>query len=396
MNQSNSILSRIDSLDALVFCIWGYSIILYYFRTLTSKLIGINSLNNPILGVIIVVVTISAISRIIKHVKVIDVFFYVAIAVLFFLNYIIYPDNNYYLDEIKSAFLINSALLYFVGLCIDINRSKIMLRDMAIASIVIIIFIMFMFGGSEQFSVDVDHSLGQAYALLPHVLVLLWFWSEDGGALNVIFSIIGILLLLSFGTRGPIVCVISFFVLYTLFYKQFKHPIGGRIILVTIGSLLYVFLKPVMLFLSSLFSTLGMSTRIVSKYLDNTLSDTNGRDALIEEISDKIDSGPFWGYGFAGDRQFLGGWSHNIYYEMMATFGKYPGTILIVLLIAFIVFALYKAKASIYGKFMLLLVCCCIELLFSSSFLILPVFYLMLGYGVQIRRKDKKTLELFT
>lgn len=379
--------NQVRALDILLFCTWGYSVILYYFRTLTSKLMGINSLDNPILGIIIVTVVAFSLPGIIKHIKLIDVFCYAFVVVLFYLNYVLYPGNAFYLDEVKSQFLVNSALLYFVGLSVDIERNKKMLRDMAIASIVIVIAIMLFLGGAEQLSGEVDHNMGQAYDLLPHVLVLLWLWFEEGGGLNVVFSLIGILLLFSFGTRGPIVCVIIFVVSFFLFYKEFKYPVAGRITTVAVGILFYLFLKPLMTLLLSFLQAIGMSTRIAEKYLDNTIMDANGRDILHDQILNMIDSGPFWGYGFAGDRQFLGGWSHNIHLEMMAAFGRIPGTAIVVILIVFIVSTLYASKYSIYGKFMLLLVCCCIELFFSSSFLILPVFYLMLGYGMQIRRK---------
>ena len=90
-----------NALDALILSTWGVSIVLYYLRTFLSKIIGISSVNNPIITIIIVSCIVLSIKRLLRFVKFKDILFVCLLIIYYYACYSLYPHHTSNLDDIS-------------------------------------------------------------------------------------------------------------------------------------------------------------------------------------------------------------------------------------------------------------------------------------------------------
>ena len=369
---------------------------MYYFRVFTSRLLGVNTLDNPIIAIFIVVGIIVSSSYIRKNIKPIDIILYCAIGGVYYSHMVLYPQNAPYLNDLALDYFITVLPLYFLFLCFNVEKSLPMLRTIAIASIIIDFVVLFLFGGAAKYGFGDEeyHGMTMAYGILPHVLIEIWMSFRYRRMWDIIFSCIGFLLLLSMGTRGPILCLAVFVIGYLLFFGEFRHKVRSRVIIGIVGVIALWLIEPLVKMLNIVLVSMGMSTRITSMIINNSLDDMNGRDTIGDFVRDAINQGPFWGYGLAGDRAILsgtylqGGFSHNILSELQVSFGLIPG-IIIFGGILFFIFIVFRHSTSLNNKvFFLLLVSMSCSLWVSGSFLMDNVIYMMFGFGVNILRRN--------
>ena len=387
-------LNNFKGFDFLLSCVWTQSILLYFARTFVSRLSVIGSFSHLFIPTVFVVGVLLSFRYLAKKIAIKDVMFYLVFLIYFYLCYYLYPANSKVLDDYSVIFLLNSLPVYFVGLSTNISKSFNLLRFVSILSIIVLGLILFVMGGSEVY--ELNSETGQqamfSFGLLPCLLFLSWSFLESFSYIDLFVVILGIFEMLSLGTRGPIVCVIVFFIIYMLFFKHYKSPIMSKIIFFIVGCVLYLIIEPIMLGLSVLLPSLGMSSRITTMYLENSLQDTTGRDSIAEHLW-AIISRDFWqGYGLGGDRILVGSWSHNFFLEVFVTFGIVLGAVIILWLLILIIRCFIKEKQSVNAKFLLLLICCSIvKLMISSSFIQEPMLYFLVGYLVNILRHNSAT-----
>jgi hypothetical protein len=233
-----------------------------------------------------------------------------------------------------------------------------------------------------------------AYSVLPHYCIVLTHGINNRDKKDILFIIISFFLLLTYGTRGPVLLASLYLILEValgLFEKR-----RNRIIFITILSTLALFLvqkwEYVLIGLSKLFGNMSLSSRIFDRILDLSFFESKGRDEMLDVIISKLSSMPTFGYGIAGDRIFLGAdaYVHNFYYEIICSYGYYLGYTIIGLIIALIVVALYKCRNTTYKYvFLPVLFAGFLKLFFSSTYLTEPFFYLLLGLLVNIFRNKK-------
>jgi hypothetical protein len=353
----------------------------------------IGSLSHLFIPTLFVVGVLLSFRYLVKKIDIKDVLFYLVFLIYFFLCYHLYPENSNVLDGYSAIFLVNSLPIYFVGLSTNITKSFNLLRFVSILSIIVLGLVLFVMGGSQVYELDSDE--GQymviSYGLLPCSLFLFWSFLESFSYFNLFFAILGIFEMLSLGTRGPLVCVIVFFIIYMLFFKHYKSPII-KIFIVIVGCVIYLLIGPIMLGLSVLLPSLGMSSRITTMYMEHSLQETTGRDLIAKDLWGKISHDIWQGYGLGGDRVLVGYWSHNLVLEVFVTFGIVLGSIIIVWLLVLIIRSFIKEKQSVNAKFLLLLICCSIvKLMISSSFIQEPMLYFLLGYVINILRHNSAT-----
>ena len=82
----------------------------------------------------------------------------------------------------------------------------------------------------------------------------------------------------------------------------------------------------------------GIHSDTITSLLNNSISDANGRDRLWAAVSEQIKNTFPLGKGAFGDRLAAGkifswGYSHNIFFEMIASFGVIGVIALLVLLV---------------------------------------------------------------
>lgn len=227
-----------------------------------------------------------------------------------------------------------------------------------------------------------DDDMNFAYYLCFFTCYLLIYYMKHRNPRDLVLSALGIILLLFSGTRGPIMCVIVSFAAYFLTNKNTT----SNIIIVVLTCVVLWFLSYTGLLGNIIRSAytamgrIGFSTRIFDYATNNMLSDSSGRDTLQAICWRAIEKKPFTGMGIGYDRVILKySYCHNFIIEMFLCFGI-PGGIV---LVGLIVISLLKGLKSEPEEYRMLCAwfagAVVVRLMFSSSFLILPDFYIMIG-----------------
>ena len=337
----------------------------------------------------------------IKRIRLADIIFIGGLIVFFYLSQSFYPSSERYCKEYGDFFLCSCLPLYFVGVTIDVSKDS--QKLVWIARITILINYVYLLTLGEAMMSNGEESadgynMVMAYnALLPTLLVTCYAF-ENKIVWDYILMFLGIFLILSLGTRGPLVCLLTFLLGYLLLFKHYKRNLLTKAFITAIFSLLYFFIDTIALTLRGISLMLGYSTRIYDSILENTLvnyQESNARNILHEiTIKQILNDESGFGYGFFADRQFTPGdeYCHNLELELLISFGEIGGGIILLLLFALI----YKSFKKAYGTpacgLLFALFCSIImQLQFSGSYTITPWFWLYLGISVMaIRTRFKK------
>ena len=134
--------------------------------------------------------------------------------------------------------------------------------------------------------------------------------------------------------------------------------------------------------LNMLISKAGLSNRIMNYFVEGAFMDDSGRSSIQDALLSAMDMAPAFGYGLAGDRNITNGsYAHNLFLELIVSFGWVGGIAISLLIVTIIIRAYYCLKSKTEkGFFFLLFSCGFIHLMISGSFLHSSFFFLLIGY----------------
>ncbi len=390
-NKKNLIYSPLEILFSLI---WIKDIILSYVKGVILKLPVVNNIAEFFIPVLISFFVILSVPEFLKKIKLSDFMFYITIVLICILNFFIFPDNQNVLLKIIPTFLLFVVPMYFIGTSIDFKRVYKLLYWLSVFTI----FTRFLYSltfekaMSEVESLYVGNMMA-SYQLLPHVCVVVLAFFNKPNVINIISSVIGIIFIFSFGSRGPLVCLAVLVILYLLFFKKYKRPLLVYTSIITAGGLLFVFFDRLLMWFYNISLKLGLSVRIFAKFFEGDFFVSSSRNRIIELLFEKISQKPVLGYGIAGDRTIIGGYSHNLAVELWVSFGIIIGTILIGALFFICIRALMKSKRNSIDNMAILLLICCglINLFISGSYLSAPYLFLLIGLCIAVFRKNKNS-----
>lgn len=333
-------------------------------------------------------------NTIVKHIKSSDLVFLVVIFISYILNFLLFPENGLQLEKHFFSTLFLVVPYYLYGRCINVEKYDDLFYVLSIICICLDTFYFLYYGqltkAEDELLEEGGYSMNAAYKLLPYVLFVIWRLYRKPTFIGGALSFLGVFLLLSYGTRGPIVCLLSFVVVYFLFFIKSKHAKIIKTILVLSVLALSKIFNELILLTQGLLIELGMSSRIFDKYLSGDITEDSGREDFITTPLLNILNGSdsFWGHGYFGSYNVVGTYPHNIIIEFMFTFGKLFGLLLLFMLAILIFKALINRSSLVEKSFFVLLICTSIiKLLMTGTFLDDAFFFFMIGYGVQLLKR---------
>lgn len=405
------LLSNLTGLSNLSLQDKGIALVfLIIFAPLTYKLLsiffiisGLGSYTASINGILFCIGLILSLKYFIGHVKQGDILFYLFIAIFVYFSPLLYPQTEEFVNKSFHDFILYVVPFYFIGLSLDYNRNRILLRFAARMGMYIQIFweacmLLGLVEIERGESGTIDEQMQSAYAILFPLIFLIIEALHSHKKIDVILSIVGFLLLFFMGTRGPILVFIFFLMIYFILFRTYKNNCLKKVGILLLLGLFYVFLVPIMMLLSVLALRFGFSTRVFDSMLGNSmvnLEESSGRDGIYESMISAIkNDSTGLGYGFGGDRLFSAshGYAHNFELEIFTQFGFIGGGLIILLLLFLFARCLNKTKGSIISEIWFALFCSgFISLQFSMSWIIHPTFFILLGYSVSILRSSKSS-----
>lgn len=378
--------------NAVYLIAWG-AILLGYWRGINNHLPVLGTMTDELEWCIVLAPILLSLPRLWKRIKTSDHIFVFACLIFYLLNIQLFPQNADVLVNRLFSFSLLTLPYYYIGVTLDIKRFYKFFYYISVVAVFMCAFYELLYAQSASYTGDVDtseYNMELAYSILPHVLMVSWRALKSFVILNIAPMLLGLMLLLSFGTRGPVICAIVFIAIYLLFIRPSKYQKTMRIITVACAVYAMSFLDQFMTFMQLMTFQLGMSTRIFDKYFKGELEDSSGRDyireTLLRELS--IDNSLF-GHGVLGSYPYVNTYPHNIVLEFLFSFGWVWGIAIlfcIVYIIAKMLINTHQCEINVtFG--IILVIASILKLCFSSTFVDDALFFMLLGYCVNSSRK---------
>ena len=238
-----------------------------------------------------------------------------------------------------------------------------------------------------RLGVSMNGNMQFSYAAMPVVIFALYDFFERKSLYQLIISITLFIMIVLFGSRGPLACIAIFLILYFLKNRRKHLP------------LIVLFSLPLLYLVNNFEQILGgivtilerksISSRTIYKLMSGTIASTTGRDAIQDVVIRLIGNRFVTGVGIGGERiainkeiynftKNMGScYPHNILLEVIVQYGVVIGGFLIAwFIIRCIKTYKYSNKKDALIFFISISI---VHLMLSSSYLEDPMFFAMLG-----------------
>jgi len=388
-----SIFSPSNSLVILLCLCWGNEMV-RYFRAVLLHIPGLSDIAPATEQLLYTLFTLLSISEIVKRIKAFDLIFVASIYIVYLFTYLLFPENTDGLDEYAPRFLSAVIPCYFIGRVMDINEVKPLFYKVSVISIALsAVYHLFIFQASRG-AMDVgSENMASSYGVLPHVLFVVWMALEKPNIIDILLSLFGFFFIVSFGTRGPVICIILFIALYLIFVRKYKDKILATTIIVILALVIVFYINELMLLASNAISALGMSTRILDFIMDDVALESQGRDELNVIAFRQIRESNGSGYGIAAMSRWTDTYPHNLAIQLWLEFGVIIGSVLLLALCWLLIRAYFKTKDYTERCFFIILFLLgFLHLFLSHTYLTVPHFFMLIGYAIILIDKNKKKL----
>lgn len=177
---------------------------------------------------------------------------------------------------------------------------------------------------------QIEYSLTFGYEMSFPVIIFLYLFMRQKNWTALVFSLIGLLAILTNGSRGALIIPVIFVGLIAISdivdSKDLTWKAAKITGIVFLGLALVLFGNVLLSILISLASSIGLESRTLQMLIGGNISDDSGRSVIWARVIGAIRDGGLLGYGVFGDRQFVYNlhyvaYSHNIVLELICSFG---------------------------------------------------------------------------
>lgn len=391
-------LSGEDRFKILLVLVWTRTILTSYAYQTLLRIPFINQFADGIKIFVFIFATLFAMSVIIKRQKLVDIILGIVVVVGYFINIDLFPRTAEYLLNNVVTILCIAFPAYYIGISMCKEEYIDTLHRWSRICLYAIIVYFLVFGFKAEVGRAEAENMGVAYRILPHLVMVMLYAVRKREKIDILLAIIGSVLLLACGTRGPVVGLALFLAVYVVFFYQSKkkwYLVAGLSI---VSLLMLVDMRILIDPISLLLEHFGFSTRVVNALLSGELANDNGRNEIAFTMMSMLKANNYHAFGLAGDRNVVlwMAYSHNIILELWITFGLYFGTFVFALICYILIRAVFLANSNEKG-FIIALVFGggFFKLFFTSSFLLEYQFFFLIGYCINIIRKYRKKRIVF-
>lgn len=347
----------------------------------------------------LIVFALGSIRFFLNKIKIIDIVFLISLIILHFISSNFNTSTSQFAVENEFKFMWTCLPTFLVGLTIDSKFSSKLFVAIAYFSLFFQILYLYVFGmGVDEKGNEVIEAMGAAYSFLPFVCILFWNAFEREGVVHWIVASLAVFILLSLGTRGPIVCLVFFVAFYLVMFKQFRHNVLSKGLIILSAIIVYFYSIEIAMFYSVISEQFGLSTRVFDSIIGGQMTDiqeSNGRDFIWGVTIERLRENRIWlDFHLYADRLYNPQghqYVHNLELELLCDFGIIGGGVLI-LLLALLIIRAFKSvwKTEAVGLLLVFFSSSIMQLQFSESFLSTSVFWLFLGMCIAMVRDRNK------
>ena len=235
----------------------------------------------------------------------------------------------------------------------------------------------------ELGTVRSTYSMTISYMLVLPILFFFHLYFHHNKPINLFFSLFGTVLIVLFGARGPVLCVL-FYLLIHFFIQSLvlKKIIYVCLTVIIIGLLIGyadVLIQKINLFLFNA----GINSYVLNRLISGNIAESTARVELANYYLDLIDKRPFLGYGLTGGWLEKGLGPHNAFLELYLAFGYFGGTLISLFLIILLLCTLFNKTKAINGLLLILATYVYPQLMLSGGILVNPLCFLFIFLATQ-------------
>lgn len=379
-----------------------YSTIFYYIEYILSKNYVLSLLIPVLIGLVIVFCAVYCLnSGYLRLFRLGDATFLFVVFLAILLSILLNIQNIDIISErYLKVFFVESIPYFLLGfIFVSGDKHKKTLKYFTIFSIflgVVYVFYMKSFGNAAALSED---NMGLSYNYLPIVMMSFVFLLTSYKKILCLLSFfVGLILLVSLGTRGPIVILLTFCIV-CLIHFLIKTKIRGKVVwvglIILIAFLIFFGFQGIISTLSGFMSRIGMSTRVLDKISQSSVFIDSDRSYITKNVLDLIKDRPITGYGVGGEWEYLNWNAHNMYLSILQNFGIIVGSMIIVSILLLSLRAFF-VESDVFLKYIILTWICIVFVqgFFGGEYLSKDVFFLI-GTSVSTIRLHKNHSIIF-
>jgi len=253
------------------------------------------------------------------------------------------------------------------------------------------ILTVFVINGSSQ-----QLYLTFSYNNLIFVVGAFWLAIRGKNKIMWVFASVGMVFLIVIGSRGAVLCAITYVVLEFLLNKKIHFAL--KILFFVTVVLLFLNLENIVTQIDNILSGYGYESRTINMFFEGTLQENSGRSDFYSASVEVIKKFAVFGCGMGGSsfhlfEQIYGiqprlpqpKYSHSLILDFLMEYGVVFGLILLLWILISIITAYVKGrKNGGDGVLFLLLSISICKLMFSSTYLAESQFFILLGLLVNL------------
>lgn len=373
----------------LVLASLSYNMITLFINTIVNFILPNTPLDTLFCMGVYACIIIFALQPIIRRLKISDVIVFLAIILIFLLNYFLLPDTRIYISTNAFRFFSKALPFYFIGRCV--RDYELFIKWASKLSRVMIPLGLVFYIITNVFSVAIpDDNMSFSYYYLPFILIEVYQLFNRFSKLDLILFCMSLLVILLSGTRGPILCLLVYVIIY-IYLLEKKRSL--KLLGITISGVFALFvmfggITDLLILFNEQLNKVGWNSRIIESIINNELFNGSGRNLIYEKVLRAIRDNPVIGYGLYGDRIFLNGsYSHNIILELTVSFG-FVGIISAITIILKPLIKMCNKNYDLFYRLALLLFFCTsvVKLMISGTLMNDAHLFLLLGILFQNRK----------
>jgi hypothetical protein len=356
---------------------------LLYSLNITDTLIG----NKVQIGtkLFVGIFIIFAIKDFLKHRIMLSIQVSLIILIILSINFLGFPENRKFLSDVSIYILMICLPMFLFALQIN-NYEKLYQMLLKASNIILALGVLLTIQIILNFTKFDYYNMSFSYYLLLPALVNLNEIINKYKINNIIKFLISLLIIISLGSRGALICIFVFFILKIIKSIQYENKLSSKLIIASFFVIAF-FYKTILKIMLELSIEFGIESRTL-KLLNGTGIELSNRDSLYDAVILALNNSPVFGIGISGDRRVLENiqpYVHNIFIELLANFGYVLGFgIIIVLLYSF--FNTYLKTNGVKNDVLIFWFSYgFIHLLVSSSYLTDVKFWVFLGILINIQ-----------
>lgn len=223
------------------------------------------------------------------------------------------------------------------------------------------------------------YSMSVSYALILPILFLLFDFFDNRKVLPLILAIFGSILIVVYGARGPIVCVLFYVFIKLFLISDRKRELRNTFIrlgLMVLILFIVINWTTILEYIDKYLRLYKINSYALSRLLNGQIIETAGRNQLWQYYFELLNKRPLLGYGLLGGWIGPGEGPHNMLLEFLLAFGYVIGGIICIYAILLLIKAIWQKNEEFSEGIKILAAYNFTMYFVSGDWLEKPIFFL--------------------